>query len=455
MTYYSTLWGTCRDGKIEKMRRWIIGLLLVIFGGIVLHAPLSVGFSTLFPGNELLIRSWKEVLLLIVGVLVLVELRRQRAFGLLRDPLFLFIGLYALLHLALLPILWQGLLPSLAGLMIDLRYVLFFSLVYLALKLYPGWRQWFVRVGIVGALVVSVFGVLQVTVLPYDALKYIGYDKATNIAPYLTVDENYDYIRINSTLRGPNPLGAYMAIVLAGVAAYVWKKRPLQPRAQVIAGMLAASAVVCLWSSHSRSAWLAAAVALAIVAIVVWGRRIPYRSRKLWLAVAGGVIALVTISSLVISTPWGHTFVANTILHDNPTTGAELTSNDGHLTSLQEAGSIVSMSPLGMGVGSTGSASLLGDSPIIIENQFLYIGHEVGWLGLVIFVLIVIGILSRLWQARADWLALTVFASGVGMLLIALLLPVWVDDTVSLIWWGLAGVALAVPRETVTKRRRT
>jgi hypothetical protein len=32
-------------------------------------------------------------------------------------------------------------------------------------------------------------------------------------------------------------------------------------------------------------------------------------------------------------------------------------------------------------------------------------------------------------------------ASGIGLALIGLLLPVWVDDTVSIVWWGLAAIA--------------
>jgi hypothetical protein len=49
----------------------------------------------------------------------------------------------------------------------------------------------------------------------------------------------------------------------------------------------------------------------------------------------------------------------------------------------------------------------------------------------------------RLWQRRTDWLALGLFSSGIGLALIGLLLPVWVDDTVSIVWWGLAAVAIA------------
>src|SRR3546814_13694677 len=67
------------------------------------RSPLSVGFSSLFPDVAPLIKSWKEILLVITGLLMLIELGRQRAFGLLRDKLLILIGIYALLCLALLP----------------------------------------------------------------------------------------------------------------------------------------------------------------------------------------------------------------------------------------------------------------------------------------------------------------------------------------------------------------
>jgi len=36
-----------------------------------------------------------------------------------------------------------------------------------------------------------------------------------------------------------------------------------------------------------------------------------------------------------------------------------------------------------------------------------------------------------------------VWASGLGLILIGLVLPVWVDDTVSIVWWGLAALVIA------------
>jgi mannose/fructose/N-acetylgalactosamine-specific phosphotransferase system component IID len=140
------------------------------------------------------------------------------------------------------------------------------------------------------------------------------------------------------------------------------------------------------------------------------------------------------------------TFFHNVVLHNNPTTGAEIDSNQGHIDSV-ETGIVRTLhEPFGAGIGSTGSASLFGDDPIIIENQFLFIAHESGWLGLLLFGILIGLIFVKLWQRRSDWRALAVLASGIGMLVIGVFLPVWVDDTVSIVWWGFAAVLLAGER---------
>lgn len=134
--------------------------------------------------------------------------------------------------------------------------------------------------------------------------------------------------------------------------------------------------------------------------------------------------------------------MSNIILHENPADNNDINSNDGHLESLIEGLRRVASEPLGAGIGSTGSASLFGDKPLIIENQYLFIAHESGWIGLVLFLSIFIIIMNRLWHDRQDFLSLGLFASGAGLAFIGLLLPVWVDDTVSIVWWGLSAVAI-------------
>ena len=417
-------------------------LLLVIFGLIVLHAPLTVWLGTSWPEAAPLIKSWKELLMLpamLLGVVLVSRRGLWHEFG--RDWLFRLIVAYAVLHVILAAAIPREAWSMLAGLAIDLRYILFFGLVYALIRLAPHWRKCIIYTGLVGAMVVVGFAALQ-TVLPRDLLSHIGYSKQT-IAPYLTVDENPDYIRYNSTLRGPNPLGAYAGIVLALLAALlVRRKLPLyEKRALWLTLVVAVCSVVALWISYSRSALVAALVAIAIVVAATMLRHI---SRRMWLGLAAAGCLL--LGGLIVARDTS--FVSNVILHENATTGATVNSNEGHVESLVYGVDRLLHQPFGAGIGSTGSASLYAtDGGVIIENQYLFIAHEAGWLGLVLFLAIFGLVMVRLWHARADWLALGVFASGVGLALIGLLLPVWVDDTVAIIWWALAAVAIGYRHE--------
>jgi hypothetical protein len=430
--------------KLSILDWLFIGTLLVIFGGVVLHAPLSVGFSALFPNESLIIKSWKEILLGLALVLSVVILTQKRQWALIQDKLIYLIALFAALNLLTIPLFYNGFEATVAGLFINLRFFLFFVLVYVAIKLYPQLYRPFLLTFFGGALVVIGFAILQVTVLPNDVLKYIGYNEST-IAPYLTVDQNENYVRINSTLRGPNPLGVYAVIVLSVVMAAWLNARKFTRREEVLAGVLAAGSVIALWVSYSRSAALAALAAIGIVLIVVYGKRV---SKTIWLSIA--IAGLVLLGSIVALKDTQ--FVSQVILHEDPHEGNDTNSNDGHAESLIDGARRMAMQPLGAGIGSTGSASLFTDEPVIIESQYLFVAHETGWLGVALYLTITYVVLKRLWYRRAQWLALGVCASGIGLAIAAFFLPVWVDDTVSIIWWGLAAIALAAPFAVKKKR---
>ena len=50
------------------------------------------------------------------------------------------------------------------------------------------------------------------------------------------------------------------------------------------------------------------------------------------------------------------------------------------------------------------------------------------------------------YQRRRDPLAVGVIASGVALLAIGLVLPVFADDTVSIVWFGLAALVAGSQR---------
>ena len=433
---YYTIFSIVRVMKrflFEYVPAW---LLLMVFGFIVVHAPLTVWVGTHVPSLAVTIKSWKELLTGLAAILVVIALyRRHMLGGFASKPVVAALLVYIALHLMAMGIYPHGVQQTVAGLMIDLRYVAYFLTVYAFLHLYPQYRQPFVRIGIVGAVIVVGFAVMELF-LPKDTLAQLGYSKAT-IQPYLTVDKNPNYVRYNSTLRGPNPLGAYAIMVLAGVVAYAAaaRQRLRQRRTQVVLGLLFVASAIALWVSYSRSAVIGALIALGAVVWVVFGLR-PTKK----IIYTTGVAVLVCGGLLYAAR--NTTFVQNVVIHNNPTTGGSIDSNTAHAESLLHGLQRVGVEPLGAGIGSTGSASLFGTNSLVIENQYLMIAHEVGWMGLALFVYANGLLLVQLYRRRADWVALAAFSSGIGLAVVGLMLPVWADDTVSIVWWGLAAIAL-------------
>lgn len=417
---------------LEQVIAW---LLLIIWGLIVLHAPLTVWLVS--HGAPVWIKAWKEVLMIVAAVLLLIHTLRLKRFAeFTRDPLLWAATMYGVLNLIMAFCVPTTPAAILAGLAINLRYVLYFMLVYVFIRLHPEYVRSFLKIGAIGVGIVIGFALMQLA-LPHDVLKYFGYGDTT-IAPYLTVDENAAYIRENSTLRGPNPLGAYAGGVAIITVAYMtqrWKKLTTRWHRWALIGILTAS-LVALWVSYSRSALVATLIGI----VCVMGIKIaPRMRRKHWATLVLGTLVLACVGWAVRDS----SFVHNVVLHDNPSTGASVDSNTGHLSSLNDGFTRMLSQPFGAGVGSTGSASLLSDSGLIIENQYLMIAHEVGWLGLGLFIWLYYLVMAALWRRRTSWLALGVWASGLALGLIGLVLPVWADDTVSIVWWGLAALVIA------------
>lgn len=422
---------------IRRLEKIYALALAVVFAGIVVHAPFSVYFGTVFPDQALLIKSWKEIVMLLLvplAIYIVTKRRLWREFS--RDWIFRLLIAYALLHIVLVGLLYTGAQSTMAGMAIDLRYVLFFGLVYTLIRAAPQYRAVLLRIVVGGAVLVLGFATAQLF-LPADLLSHIGYSETT-IQPYLTVDKNPDYIRVNSTLRGPNPLGAYAAAALALIAAFVVRqgKQLKNINLRWAVAWLTLLGSVALWVSYSRSSFLALLLALIAVVSLVGIKRIPPR-----IALIGGVGTAIVVAIALVVAQQTH-FISNVILHENPEGGSAVSSNDGHLESLVVGVQRLVEQPFGGGVGSTGSASLFAGDGIIIENQYLFIAHETGWLGLALYIGIFGLLMWRLWGRRRSWLGLGVFAGGLGLAFIGILQPVWVDDTVSMVWWGLAAIAI-------------
>jgi hypothetical protein len=421
--------------RLEVVYEW--GLLAVLLL-IVVHAPLVVGLGNLYPEFAMPIKAWKEIILAVLAVIgAVLAVRHGVGKVLLTNRLIILAALFTGLHLGLAAFNNHDFPTTVAGLLIDLRFIGMFVLMYLLILIRPEAMGRVIRTVALGAAIVIGFGLLQITVLPDDILTHIGYSDST-IRAYTTIDRNPDFVRINSTLRGPNPLGALMVVYLALIVAYL-ARRPITAAWKRSAGILVAilGSVAVLFASFSRSAYIAVVAALVAVALV--HRRISRRGA----AIAGGVLVVLVAGLVAVSsTAW----FSNVVLHVNPDSTVVSKSDSGHAASIRTGAERLISQPFGGGIGSTGSASLYDtdtSNDFIVENQYFFVAHESGWLGLLLFVMLLVGTFLELYRRRASWVALGIFAGGIGLAIIGLLLPVWTDDTTAIVWWGLAGAAIA------------
>jgi len=421
-----------------NLAAWMARLCALIIVLLPFHAFMTVWTSSLV-GHYTLLRLWKEVLLvlLVVGALVLLarsaEVRR-RFFG---DRLVLLICIYlALLVVAGLVALLRGMVSHKAladGVLLDGRYLAFFLVTWLVTSQHDLLVRFWKRLVLIPAAVTVGFAALQYTVLPHDFLRHFGYGAAT-IPPTETVDQKAAYTRVQSTLRGANPFGAYLVVVIAALAPGVLKRRWTWVVGFVFSGL-------ALFFTFSRSAWLGTLLALGYV---LWLGLRTARTRQVVTLVAA--VALLAFAAAAYGLRNNDRF-QNVFLHTSSHPGSVRTSNENHASALREGLSDIVHQPFGGGPGTAGPASVYNKAPALIaENYYIQIGQELGVLGFGLFVAINALAVRRLWRGRDSQLSLVLLASFIGLIAVNMLSHAWTDDTLAYIWWGLAGAALAVPK---------
>lgn len=423
---------------------WVSGLTMAVIALLPFHALLTVWGASLV-GHYTALRLWKEILLglAIIGVLFLLATDHKIRSHTLSRRLVWVILAYAALNLVwgLLALQQQDVTAQALGygLIVNLRFLAFFLVTWaVALRLSRMRLRW-QRLVYWPAAAVVLFGLLQIFILPDDFLRHVGYSAAT-IPPYETINNDPDYVRIASTLRGANPLGAYLLIPISLLAVLLLRSGRHWRHAALLVG---ASLVMAF--SFSRSAWLGALIAIATILLLSLRSR---RAKQLWLAIGGGVLLLAVLLTVSLR---HHPHFQNVFLHTESQSAIENTSNDDHIEALESGLQDMRDDPLGSGPGTAGPASVHNDGQTrLAENYFLQVAQETGWLGLILFLLINLGVGALLFVRRRDPLALSLFASLLGLTFINLLSHAWTDDTLAYVWWGLAGIAMAPDRKPET-----
>lgn len=419
-------------------------LAAAVLVAVPFHAFLSV-WAASFVGNYTLVRLWKEyILVALVALTLVLVLRSPKLRVLMRtDALVLLIAGYALMLTVsgIIALLFEKVtvVALLYGLLLDLRFLAFFLVVFVVSSYHAAIVEKWRTLLLIPAIVVIGFALLQFFVLPANFLEHFGYGAQT-IDATQTIDNKASYIRVQSTLRGANPLGAYLVIIIAALGGLLTVSKKYRIQYTVLFGL----ACVALAVTFSRSAWIGVVASLLWL---LWGAVVSGKTRRLLLvASVGGLLAFAAVGFALRD---NDTF-QNAFLHTDENSRSAVSSNEARASAITTGLYEIFREPLGRGVGTAGPASFYNDEPArISENYFIQIGQEAGVLGLGLFLAINILLAKRLYRKKDELLPRILLASLIGLTVINLLSHAWTDDTLAYIWWGLAGAALAVSSDKV------
>ncbi len=416
----------------------LLFIFLLIVALLPIHAILSTWTISNF-GHSDIIKSWKEILLyglafpLIIWTIYKRPLVIQR---ILKENINVVVLSFITINVFLLGYSSYGLRSETAGFIFNTRFLAFFLFAQiLAIILNKAVLEkavfWIICIG---GSVVSIFGLLQMTIFPKNILSHIGYSKTT-ILPYYTIANNSNFVRIISTLRGPNELGAYMVFWLPILLIVTLKNWDRGLKFRYIAGMIWIASIITLYGSGSRSAIIASLASVSIAVYFIANKQI--KKNLLIITLIIGVIA-----SIALIAGRNTRFEQFTLLHKDVSVQSGTTSNYQHYQSLKVALKIIKEHPLGLGVGTTNVPSTYGPQGLTIENYFLEMMVETGIIGGILFLLICIILAFELWKNQDDDIAKALLAGLIGISIAAMLLPAWEDETLSMLFWGLAGIVI-------------
>ncbi|MBI1857233.1 O-antigen ligase family protein [Candidatus Saccharibacteria bacterium] len=419
------------DVALTRKLSWIIAIVLIL---LPFHAFFTTWLGSNF-GHLDSWRIWKELIIVALSPLAIwlawrePSIKKWLKTSWLPRLILLYTFVYIILGARALLIGNVNRNALIYGLLIDLRFLGFFMICLVVSSKNEFLKRHWQKIVVIPALIVISFGILQRFVLPYDFLKHFGYGPKT-IPAYQTVDNKIDYRRIQSTLRGANPLGAYLVLAIM----FLWMKRH-----KVLNIIALAVAGTALFYTYSRSAWLGLFIAAGLFSY--WSLR-DKKAKQYWYLTAV-IFIVVTLAGVVIFR--NNQVVQNTVFHTDTTSTSVESSNEDRVEALNNGIQDVVREPIGRGPGTAGPASFRNNhTPRIAENYFLQVGQEVGWLGMMLFMMINLLVARLLWQQKQDILARILLAVFVGLTIVNMFSHAWTDDTLALLWWGMTGIALSV-----------
>lgn len=416
--------------KVQKLPAWCAFILL---GYMPFHVFISQSFSLVTGGLDIW-KLAKEVAIILTALLcITLVLTKKLSTHWYRIGL-LITGLYGVLHLILyLTMQKTNLQVALLATIYNLRPLLF---LLIGLSIVILWQKKFdlrkvINFALIISTIVAVLGIVQYF-LPTDFLTQFGYSDVRGAKPSFLIDNKPDLPRVMSTLREPNSLGAFLVFP---IMILLHRLLSVRPRKLIIAGV--SLHVLALLLTFSRSAVLALIISLGVYfALAHHSKTLNFVKKSRWVII--GFVLLIGFGTFMLRDQY---FVQNVLFHSDENTMSELDSNEKHFVQTANGVDAVMEAPIGYGPGTAGPVSMHSEDPFITENYYLQLAHEIGIVGLMIFLLVCVLLciaLIRIGSPEAQIL-LAVFA---GYAVCNIFLHTWANEAVVAQWWLLCGLII-------------
>ena len=354
------------------------------------------------------------------------------------------------------------------------------------------WSQWFkdcvVKVLLWTGSIVGAYGIATFF-LPNGFFTALGYSDLHSLyipgGPLAAFQHigGTSIQRIQSVMSGPNQLGLWLLIPLSLMLIKGCKK-PLHLCTSTLVQLLLYT--IALFLTFSRSAWIGAVV---IIGLALWISlpKTKFRRIGFWFPTFAKATAGWLVSGF---------FIAMIIFAIKPDVLVRMASTRDHLRRPIAAIQMMIAHPLGLGLGSAGPASnRTGDAcvylekgsdtswahdhpnlcvfvadqqvqpltrpchcPFLPENWYLQIGVELGVVGLILYVTLILLLLRKLSAVSCQLSASSsdhvlkaiTLLSFLGISIAALFLHAWEDAAVAYTLWLLIAIVLCNERQRET-----
>jgi preprotein translocase subunit SecE len=405
---------------LPKIRWWLLVLLIVL---APFHAFLITWLKSAAPdfGFLTIVSAWREIVILLIGLIVVVESALKKHLRL--DILDWLIIVYAMLSVKFLPSQWENKTQWLLGFRFDILPLVF--LIIVRRVEWPNIKM-LLKITLVVAAVVAVFGLLQSTVLPRDFLMKFGYSNSVAeyqpgvaIASCQYLEASDKVCRATSTFGGPTRYGTYLLLIAGLLVPLLISKKNWSLRYWSLLAVVLANIAL----TYSRSIWLGAA-AMGVFAFFWF---IPNKA-KLKISFAVLLVAIAAAAGVWIYglqqakfEGWPPPFLRVLFVRD--------VSTSAHFN------------PMGMGLGTVGPASVRFQK-LLTENWFLQIADEMGVIGLLIFLGILFFISKKLLADKTNLRKVGLFLGLLGICVAGLFTHSFEETTTALLLFGFVGIGI-------------